>query len=81
MDIKLLNFVKDSVIEQCNSEGVNLADHFETPKEFRQFIAELSIKLVVEIGISVNDAVDIVLGDGSFDEIAGDIWERLQPQA
>jgi hypothetical protein len=39
----------------------------------------LVIKTLVETGIPLRTAYDAVLGEGSYDELAGEVWEALQP--
>ncbi len=39
------------------------------------------ILLAKENGHTIREAFDLVLGDGAFMKLAGEVWEALQPQA
>jgi hypothetical protein len=39
----------------------------------------MAIKLLVDAGIPVDQAMDFVLGAGTYREIADSVWEQLQP--
>ena len=43
-----------------------------------EMVIGLSVKALVESGMEVSAAFDRVLGGGSFDKLAGMVWEELQ---
>jgi hypothetical protein len=45
-----------------------------------QAISALILKALAE-GAALPDAVDAVLGAGTYQRLAGEVWEALQPQA
>lgn len=79
MNQELLNGVKDIIINWANSEGISLADHFESRDDFAQWVISFTIKQVMDLlSIEIPAAYDIVMGDGSFKKLADDCWNQLQ---
>jgi hypothetical protein len=41
----------------------------------------ISLQILTELsnGLTVKEAIDKVLGEGTHEKLAGDIWEALQP--
>lgn len=57
-----------------------LASHGVKPEntdEFKMGVVSLTIKGLIDVGMTVPDAVDEVLGAGSFNRISDDCWETL----
>ena len=78
MNTELLNAVKDQIIKIANSNGMILKDEFGTIENFQKFVFSLTIKMVMEIGnISVEKAYDLVMGEGSFQNLSNEVWEKL----
>lgn len=79
MNQQLLNSVKNMIIDWANSEGVDLADHFQSRDDFAKWVISFTIKSVMDIlSIELNAAYDIVMGDGSFNNLADSVWNQLQ---
>ena len=77
--LKHLNALQKLVIEQANQDGILLSDQFESPEAFRKFIISLAIRGVMEMGgLTIREALDLVLGEGTFQKIADDVWEANQ---
>jgi len=78
MNTELLNAVKDQIINIANENGMILKNEFGTVENFQKFVFSLTIKMIMEIGnISVERAYDMVMGEGSFQNLSNDIWEQL----
>lgn len=43
-----------------------------------EMVISLSVKVLVDSGMEVRDAFDRVMGGGSFEKLAGMVWEDLQ---
>ena len=43
-----------------------------------EMVISLSVKVLVESGIEVREAFDRVMGGGSFENLAGMVWDELQ---
>ena len=70
MNVEMLNEIKNLVIETANNAGVNLREHFKTQDEFKNFIIAMTFeKLTNELGYSVEDATNAVLGDDAYQTI------------
>lgn len=76
----LLNLVQSKVIEFCNRERINLADH-GTIEQFKCFIVALTVQLLQQAGHTMEDAYNIVFGDDAFRKLADDLWETFQAKA
>jgi hypothetical protein len=76
--LETLNKVQAFLIDFANKEGISLADHFETPAEFKQFVISFTIRALVDLGLEVREAYDMAMGEGSYNELAGGIWDSLQ---
>ena len=76
--IQLLNDVQRFLVDFANREGINLADDFETVGDFKQFVIGLTIKTLVDIGLSVSEAYDTAMGDGAYNALAERIWNDCQ---
>ena len=43
----------------------------------KNLVFSVCVKTLVDAGVSVRDAIDAVLGVGSFDSIASDVYDKL----
>mgnify|MGYP006967052016 CR=1 FL=1 len=78
MNVQLLNAAKDQIIKIANENNINLKDEFGTPDKFKQFVFSLTIKMIMEIGsMTVEQAYNIVMGEGSFQQLSDDVWNQL----
>jgi hypothetical protein len=76
--LETLNKVQTLLIDFANKEGINLADSFGTPEEFKQFVISFTIRALVQMGLEVSEAYDMAMGQGSYEELAGNVWDSLQ---
>jgi hypothetical protein len=78
---ELLNKVQEFVIKFANENSVNLHDEFGTEDKFKEFIVGLSIKTLVDCGLSVEAALDLVLGEGTYAKIAEECWNTIEAKS
>ena len=48
--------------------------------EFKRFVVSFSMHLLIEAGKTVQEAYDIVMGDGSWQQLSDDVWNMLESQ-
>lgn len=77
-NINLLNAVKDLLIEFANKEGIILADEFDSVEDFKMFTVAFTIKSLVDLGMTVQDAYDAAMGDGEYDKLVETVWNECQ---
>jgi hypothetical protein len=70
----LLNEVQKLLIAFANEEGISLHAEFKTVEAFKQFVIAFTIRSLMEIGLEINKAYDVVMGDGSYEKLANDVW-------
>lgn len=76
--LAFLNAFQAKIIEFANNEGIILSQHFDSVDAFKQFVIALAMKMLTDMGIETRVAYDLVMGDGSYDELAARIWEDCQ---
>lgn len=64
------------MVEFANKKGIDLSKHFKTPEDFKVFVTGFAIKMLFDNGIEVEKAMDFILGNGSYQQIAEDAWNR-----
>lgn len=64
-----LNKIQALFIEHANETGLNLAEHFKTTDDFKQFIIGLAFRGLFEAGVDAATAFDAVLGKGQYDAL------------
>ncbi len=74
----LLNEVQKRMVDFANSNNISLHCEFGTVEKFKTFVVAFTIKMMVDIGIDIAKAYDIVMGDGAYNQLASDVWERCQ---
>lgn len=79
--LKLLNEVQSFMIEFANREGIELQKSFETVGEFKKFVIAFTIKSLLDLGVEMQDAFDMVMGSGKYDELVEKIWNAGQIEA
>lgn len=65
--LALLNEVQAMLISQANANGINLADHFATTADFKQFVIGFAFQGLRDAGADISTAFDAVLGAGECD--------------
>lgn len=74
----LLNEVQKRMVDFANSNSISLHDEFGTVEKFKTFVVAFTIKMMVDIGIEISKAYDIVMGDGAYTQLANDVWAKCQ---
>ena len=77
LNTEVLNKVQRLLIDFANEKGISLHDSFKTVDEFKQFVIALCIKTLVDAGISVQNAMNFIMGDGTYEEIAEKTWNHF----
>jgi hypothetical protein len=65
--LDLLNKVQSIFIDYANANGINLADHFETPQAFKDFIVGAAFKGLRDAGADVATAFNATVGEGQYE--------------
>lgn len=78
MNTKLLNTVKDKLIEICNQQGIRLDEHFSNPEQFKEYVIALVFTELTKSGVAVDKAFDHIFGEGSYEKLSGDVFDLLQ---
>lgn len=81
MNATLLNEIKNLFIDFANKEGIILAEHFETPDKFKEFIIAIVFTKLKELGLDTDKAFDAIFGAGAFKKLADDVFESLNAAA
>ena len=75
---QLLSKATKFLVNQANAEGLNLQEMFGTVERFQQFVISLTLKTLIDAGIEVEKAYDIVLGEGNFQRLTDEVWAQNQ---
>tara|TARA_R110000824_G_scaffold172434_1_gene350331 strand:+ start:50668 stop:50922 length:255 start_codon:yes stop_codon:yes gene_type:complete len=79
MNKELLNAFQKIIIDGANENGILLQNEFETKEDFKTWMISFTIATVKkEAGLTIQEAYDFVLGDGSFRDLADSCWEKCQ---
>lgn len=70
----ILNKVQAFMIDFANKEGIRLDSQFPSVEAFKEFVIAFTFKTLVEIGMSTQDAFDMVFGNGAYNQLAEDVW-------
>ena len=73
--LELLNAVQKLLVSFATESGIDLRAEFGTVEAFKKFVIAFTFKQLVELGVAVNEAYDMVLGDGSYDDLAAKVWD------
>ena len=75
---QITKLVASSVIEMCKANGTDVAKEFGTREAFTKFVFSASIKMVQQIiGCPINEAYDVVMGEGQFEAFANQAYASL----
>ncbi len=78
MNTKLLNSVKDKMIELCNQKGIRLDEHFNSPEQFKEYIIAFVFTELTKSGVDVEKAFDFIFGEGSYAKLSDEVFTLLQ---
>ena len=67
--LTLLNEVQSFIIAQANASGMNLADHFATAQEFKDFVVGMAFRGLRDAGADVATAFDATVGQGQYEAL------------
>ena len=74
MNLEVLNAVRSLLVKFANERGISLAQEFKTQDDFKRFVIALCVKTLTDNGMSVKNAFDFVMGDGTYDGIVDQVW-------
>ena len=77
MNVELMNAVSKIVIDHCNATGIVLANEFKTRDDFTKFVVGITLTMLQKIGLDVDAAWNVIFGAGAFEQLASDLWSRL----
>ena len=66
---KIIQGVRDGMVKEATSQGIDLAAEFGTPAEFNQWVIAYTIKSLVKGGMSSKDALERIFGEGTYNEL------------
>jgi hypothetical protein len=78
---EILNTVQRLIIDFANKEGIDLRSEFASVEAFKQFVIAFTFKSLVDNGLEVSVAYDVIFGDGAFDKMAESIWTSAREKA
>lgn len=78
MNTKVLNEIQRLIINFANEKGILLQAEFGTPEKFKQFVIAFAFKILTDNGMSVKNAMDFLMGDGTYDQISTAVWNAAQ---
>jgi len=77
--LELLNKFQTVVIAYANDNNISLQAEFGSVEKFKDFVVALLFKMLIDMGKSTAEAYDLIFGDGEFNKLADDVWNRLNP--
>jgi len=78
MSHEVISLIRDALIANANARGVLLQDEFKSREAFQHYVLSASILAVqgaLECEFKV--AYDLVMGDGSYRNLADSIYSKL----
>lgn len=76
-----LNQVQKLLIGFANEKGIDLRKEFGTVEAFKKFVIAISLKALLDAGLSMQVAWDAVMGEGEYDKLIADVWAAAQQVA
>lgn len=76
--IEILNKFQAIVIDIAKKNGVSLQEEFGTVEKFKGFVIALTLKSLLDEGMAMNKAYDLVFGCGEYNKMAGKVWEAAR---
>jgi hypothetical protein len=78
MNLQALNAVKNKIVKFANEKGIDLQAEFGTPDKFKNFVISLCLKTLIDAGATPQEALDAVLGEGTYESILTEVWNKAQ---
>ncbi len=73
-----LNAVKSVIIDFANNNNIDLMAEFGSVANFKNWVISFAIKYAIDNGFDATTAIDMVLGNGTTDQIVSDIITARQ---
>ena len=77
LNTDVLNKVQRLLIDFANEKGISLQDEFKTVDEFKKFVIAFCVKQLVDAGFTVQNAMNFILGDGTYEAILEKAWNHF----
>lgn len=78
----LLNNVKNVFVAWAKSEKIDLAKNFKTRGEFLKFLIAFTFKFCIEnLNMSQDDALNLILGEQTVNQLAEQVWNQVNAAA
>lgn len=74
---QLLKQAQKIIIDFANANGISLQDEFGTPERFRQYVISYTTKTLIDRGMTIEAALDLLCGDGTYQRICDECWATL----
>lgn len=78
----ILEDVRQTLIAFADKNGIDLHSYFGgDEKKFAGVALGIGMRLLTDAGVSTKDALDTLVGDGTFTRMANEVWERSRAKA
>ena len=77
----LLNKMQAKMIEFANASGINLEAEFGSVEKWKEFVIAFTFKNLTEVGLSVEEAYNLIFGDGEYEKLFELTWNTLKEKA
>ena len=74
---EIVNTVKAAIVTMANERGISLLSEFGTVAEFTKWVMAITLRMLLDSGLSQRDALLMVLGESTFRTLAESVWTEL----
>ena len=76
--IEILNACQKFIVNYANDNGIVLAVSFASVEDFKKFVFALTFKTLIDTGMATDEAYDMLMGNGAYEEMAAKVWAMAQ---
>jgi hypothetical protein len=80
VNLELLTSLKRFLVDYATEQGICLNEQFGTMQKFDVYVFAIAVKGLMDQGMSCKEATNAMLGDGAYDRLAGQLWDRFQAE-
>lgn len=80
VSLKIVNTVKDRIVEFANEEGIVLSEMFPKMEDFKSFVFSFTFKILRDMGYSVQESYDLTLGEGQYEKLFQSVLAECENQ-
>jgi hypothetical protein len=78
----LLNNVKNVFVAWAKAEKIDLSKNFKNREDFIKFLIAFTFKFCIEnLNMSQDDALNLVLGEQTVNQLAEQVWNQVNAAA